>query len=73
MTAGGFPVRLLAALGAALALLPVGAFLLWRASPSVVLALVNVALIAGCLYYLFAPAGVDRERVDDADPEHPTG
>ncbi len=61
-TASGVSVRLLAALGAALALVPVGIFLLGRGYPSVALALVNVLLIAGSLYYLFSPAESAHEH-----------
>lgn len=68
-TAGDVSVRLLATLGAALALLPVGAFLIWRVAPSVTLALVNVVLIAGSLYHLFGPAEAGHEHAADADPE----
>lgn len=60
MTAETVSARLLAALAAALALGPVGAFLVGRGEPSVVLALVNVLLIAGSIYYLFGPAEIDH-------------
>ena len=61
------PVRLLAALATALALGPVVAFLIGRAAPSVGLAVVNVLLIAGCIYYLFGPAEGDHGHVIDAE------
>lgn len=60
-TARGASVSLLAALTAALALFPVGAYLIGIAAPSVALALVNVVLIAGCLYYLFGPAEASHD------------
>ena len=52
----------MAALGAALALIPVAIFLFGRGYPSVALALVNVLLIAGSLYYLFSPAEAAHEH-----------
>lgn len=67
-TTGDVPVRLLAAAGAALAVFPVGAFLLWQAMPSVTLALLNVALIAGSLYYLFGPAEGNHEHATEPAP-----
>jgi hypothetical protein len=67
-TTGDVPVRLLAAAGAMLAVLPVGAFLLLQAMPSVTLALVNVALIAGSLYYLFGPVEGDHEHATEPAP-----
>ena len=57
----GVSVQLMAALATALALIPVAVFLIGRGTPSVVLALVNVVLIAGCLYYLFSPAESHHE------------
>lgn len=67
MTTDDVPVRLLAALGAALALVPVAIFLIWRPAPSVTLALVNVVLIAGSLFYLFGPADVGHEHATDSE------
>lgn len=61
------PTRLIAAIAAALALGPVAAFLIGRADPSVGLAVVNVLLIAGCIYYLFGPAEGGHGHGPDAE------
>lgn len=68
MTTRDVPVRWLAGAGAMLAVFPVGAFLLLQSMLSVTLALVNVALIAGSLYYLFGPEEGDHEQTTEPAP-----